>query len=59
MMFDAETGNYICNIDNMTTIRVTAVYGKDRSILYYNLTQGTISQMTKCRKAGFSVSSLV
>jgi len=37
MMFDAETGNYICSIDNMTTVRGTAVYGKDRSILYYNL----------------------
>jgi len=37
MMFDAYTGNYICSIGNMTTVSGTSVYGKDGSILYYNI----------------------
>jgi hypothetical protein len=40
MMFDAFTGNYICSIANVTEAG-TQVYGKDGSILYYNLA-GTI-----------------
>jgi outer membrane protein assembly factor BamB len=36
MMFDAETGNYQCSIANVSA-RGTQVYGKDGSILYYNL----------------------
>jgi hypothetical protein len=34
-MFDAETGSYICSIANVSA--GTAVYGKDGSILRYNL----------------------
>jgi hypothetical protein len=36
MMFDAYTGNYICSIANVSA-RGTQVYGKDGSILYYNI----------------------
>jgi hypothetical protein len=39
-MYDAETGNYICSIANISSTgatRGTRVYGKDGSILYYNL----------------------
>jgi len=36
MMFDAYTGNYICSIANVSASG-TQVYGKDGSILYYNL----------------------
>jgi len=36
MMFDAYTGNYICSIANVSTAG-TAVYGKEGSILRYNI----------------------
>ena len=36
MMLDAFTGNYICSITNVSATG-TNVYGKDGSILYYNL----------------------
>jgi len=36
MMFDAYTGNYICSIANVSA-RGTAVYGKEGSILRYNI----------------------
>ncbi|MCW4019099.1 MAG: PQQ-binding-like beta-propeller repeat protein [Candidatus Bathyarchaeota archaeon] len=36
MMFDAFTGNYICSIANVSDSG-TQVYGKDGSILYYNI----------------------
>jgi hypothetical protein len=36
MMFDSFTGNYICSIANVSASG-TAVYGKDGSILRYNL----------------------
>jgi hypothetical protein len=36
MMFDAFTGNYICSIANVSA-GGTAVYGKDGSILRYNI----------------------
>jgi hypothetical protein len=36
MMFDAYTGNYICSIANVSSAG-TQVYGKDGSILYYNI----------------------
>ena len=36
MMFDAYTGNYICSIANVSAAG-TAVYGKDGSILRYNI----------------------
>jgi hypothetical protein len=35
-MFDAFTGNYICSIANVSAVG-TNVYGKDGSILYYNI----------------------
>jgi hypothetical protein len=35
-MFDAFTGNYICSIANVS-MAGTMVYGKDGSILYYNV----------------------
>ncbi len=35
-MFDAFTGNYICSIANVS-MAGTQVYGKDGSILYYNV----------------------
>jgi len=36
MMFDAQTGNYICSIANVSASG-TAVYSKDGSILRYNI----------------------
>ena len=36
MMFDAYSGNYICSIANVSASG-TNVYGKDGSILYYNI----------------------
>jgi hypothetical protein len=36
MMFDAYTGNYICSIANASATG-TQVYGKEGSILYYNI----------------------
>jgi hypothetical protein len=36
MLFDAYTGNYICSIANVSATG-TNVYGKEGSILYYNL----------------------
>ncbi|MCW4017695.1 MAG: hypothetical protein NWF00_03295 [Candidatus Bathyarchaeota archaeon] len=36
MMYDAETGNYICSIANVSSSG-TAVYGKDGSILRYSI----------------------
>jgi hypothetical protein len=36
MMFDAYTGNYMCSIANVSASG-TNVYGKDGSILYYNI----------------------
>jgi hypothetical protein len=35
-IFDAFTGNYICSVANISS-RGTQVYGKDGSILYYNI----------------------
>jgi outer membrane protein assembly factor BamB len=38
MMYDAFTGNYICSIANVSSPRgAAAVYGKDGSILRYNI----------------------
>ncbi|MCW4019105.1 MAG: PQQ-binding-like beta-propeller repeat protein [Candidatus Bathyarchaeota archaeon] len=42
MMFDAYTGNYICSIANVSTAG-TQVYGKDGSILYYNINDGRLT----------------
>jgi hypothetical protein len=42
MMFDAETGNYMCSIANVSA-RGTQVYGKDGSILYYNINNGRLT----------------
>jgi hypothetical protein len=36
MMFDASTGNWLLNVANVSTLG-TQVYGKDGSILYYNI----------------------
>jgi hypothetical protein len=36
-MYDAFTGNYICSINNTNLASGTAVYGKDGSILRYNI----------------------
>jgi len=41
-MYDAETGNYICSIANVSS-RGTQVYGKDGSILYYNIAGGRLT----------------
>ena len=44
MMFDAETGNYICSIANVSAPRGSVnVYGKDGSILYYNIANGRLT----------------
>ena len=44
MMFDAETGSYICNIANVSAPRGSVnVYGKDGSILYYNIADGRLT----------------
>jgi len=60
MMFDAFTGNYICSIKNvptgpsffgMTLAWGTAVYGKDGSILRYNIA-GTPNPMNPFAPAG-------
>ncbi|MCW4045828.1 MAG: PQQ-binding-like beta-propeller repeat protein, partial [Candidatus Bathyarchaeota archaeon] len=36
-MYDAYSGNYICSINNTNLATGTNVYGKDGSILYYNI----------------------
>jgi len=41
-MYDAYTGNYICSIANASS-RGTGVYGKDGSILYYNIANGRLT----------------
>jgi hypothetical protein len=45
MMFDAATGNYICSIANVSASG-TQVYGKDGSILYYNIVGTTAKRLT-------------
>ncbi|MCW4018409.1 MAG: hypothetical protein NWF00_07000 [Candidatus Bathyarchaeota archaeon] len=45
MMFDAATGNYICSIANVSASG-TQVYGKDGSILYYNIVGSTDKRLT-------------
>jgi hypothetical protein len=46
MMFDAETGSYICSIANVSA-RGTSVYGTDGSILYFNVVgSGTNKRLT-------------
>jgi hypothetical protein len=42
MMFDAETGSYICSIANVSASG-TAVYGKDGSILRYQIAGGRLT----------------
>jgi hypothetical protein len=42
MMFDAFSGSYICSIANASS-RGTSVYGKDGSILYYNIEDGHLT----------------
>jgi hypothetical protein len=41
-MYDAYTGNYICSIANASSSG-TGVYGKDGSILYYNIAKGRLT----------------
>jgi len=41
-IFDAFTGNYICSVANVSS-RGTQVYGKDGSILYYNIDDGYLT----------------
>ena len=41
-MYDAFTGNYICSIGNVSASG-TRVYGKDGSILYYNINDGRLT----------------
>ena len=41
-MFDAETGNYICSIANVSA-QGTQVYGKDGSILYYRINNNRLT----------------
>ncbi len=43
MMFDAFSGNWICSIANAGTISGTMVYGKDGSILKYNIAGGRLT----------------
>jgi len=44
MMFDAETGNYMCSIANVSAPRGSVnVYGEDGSILYYNIANGRLT----------------
>ncbi|TRZ48488.1 MAG: hypothetical protein D4S01_10210 [Dehalococcoidia bacterium] len=44
MMFDAVTSNYICSIANVSAPRGSVnVYGKDGSILYYNIANGRLT----------------
>jgi hypothetical protein len=45
MMFDAATGNYICSIANVSASG-TQVYGKDGSILYYNIVGTAAKRLT-------------
>jgi hypothetical protein len=47
MMFDANTGNYICSISNPPS-GGTAVYGKDGSILRYSIVGSGDSQYLRC-----------
>ena len=42
MMFDAFSGSYICSIANVSS-RGTSVYGKEGSILYYNIADGRLT----------------
>jgi len=42
MMFDADTGNYICSIGNVSSSG-TGVYGKDGSILRYRINNGRLT----------------
>ena len=42
MMFDGFTGNWICNIANVSAAG-TSVYGKDGSILRYNIAGGRLT----------------
>jgi len=49
MMFDAETGKYICSIGNMSSVRGTAVYGKEGSILRYNIANGRLTVWNSSR----------
>ena len=42
MLFDAFTGNWICNIENVSAAG-TSVYGKDGSILRYNIAGGRLT----------------
>jgi hypothetical protein len=49
MMFDAETGNYICSIGNVSAPRGSLnVYGKDGSILYYNVEGSGANKRLTC-----------
>jgi len=41
-IFDAFTGNYICSVANVSSSG-TQVYGKDGSILYYNINNGRLT----------------
>ena len=42
MLFDAETGSYMCSIANVSSSG-TAVYGKDGSILRYRINNGRLT----------------
>jgi len=49
MMFDAETGNYICSIANVSAPRGSVnVYGKEGSILYYNIVGSGANKRLTC-----------
>jgi len=59
MMFDAFTGNYLCSIANVSVPRGSVnVYGKDGSILYYNLDTTndrlTVWNSTRATEEGYS-----
>jgi hypothetical protein len=56
-LFDAFTGNYLYSIANVSAPRGSVnVYGKDGSILYYNIVNGrlTVWNSTKATEEGYS-----
>jgi hypothetical protein len=57
MFFDAFTGNYICSIANVSAPRGSVnVYGKDGSILYYNIANNylTVWNSTHAIEMGYT-----
>ena len=49
--YDAFTGNYICSIANVSSAGTT-VYGKDGSILRYDINDGRLTVGTQAEQSG-------